>query len=139
MRRNQVWDINGKLIVDEVIPPTREELIEHLKEIRDRHWTGGCNVGSVRIQTDQESISNLTGAYTFGKEFDSPETPFAITWSLGKGQSVTLDLPTLRLACAAVMQHIQACNTRYLDLYAKITAGEDLLKIEADLETGWPE
>lgn len=139
MKRNQEWDINGKLIINEIIPATKEELIQQLKSVRDKYWTGGCNLGGIRLQTDQESISNLSGAYQFGKEFDSTENPFVITWSLGGGQSVQLDLPTLRMACATVMMHVQACNTRYLELYERICKEDDLDAVEKDLENGWPE
>lgn len=119
--------------------PTHDELIEKLKAVRDRRLDSGCAFGPVKIQSDTESIVNLTGKYVRAMYKQSVGEPYSFNWSLGGGKFTKLGLPEIIAIGAVIDNYKQACYDRYGELYGRILAGEDLLKIEADLETGWPE
>ena len=151
--RTQVKIQGGQIVVDGMGNPVYEQvevpidwtpdmLLRELKQRRDTEWLKGALLPTgLRLQTDSESVTNLQGAISAGIAITAMQQPFSITWSLGGGQFVELDLATLQQLGLLQFQHIQTVQSRYAVLYQLISpesSAEDLRSVADQFETGWP-
>lgn len=142
---NPLRDGNGQIVWEQVeisTPWTANSLIDEIKSLRDYHWNKGALLhDGGRLQSDVESRANLTGAIAAGNELSAAGQPFSIQWSLGAGQFLSLDLPTLKQLGLLQFQHIQAAQNRYGTLRGMISetsTTEQLDAVAAIMHEGWP-
>lgn len=84
--------------------PTQGQLKEYLASYRYNVEVGGISVGSVNIQTDRQSRSDLIAARIKAVE----DNTYSVLWKTPAG-FVELDASTLILIADAVENHVQNC------------------------------
>lgn len=119
-----------------------EDLILELKEQRDSHWGKGALLPTefgenIRVQTNVEAVANLTGCVTILRS--NPQ--MTISWGLGGGRSIELNLPQIEAVGLVQFTHIQAVRSRYDELYSEIMESKDFESrrlIASKIADGWP-
>lgn len=117
-----------------------EALWERVKVRRDKAINGGALTPSGRVDSDEVSRTNITGAVVGAMLAQSNSMPFAIEWTLENNDFAVLDAAATIAMGVAVMGHVNDCHARARALRGAIEGAAtvtDLLMI--DIESGWPE
>lgn len=106
------------------------DLAQELKHIRDDKIYGGITVNSLALQTDETTQSRITGMVVKAER----DSNFGVNWSIGGGQSVTLNAAEIIAIGDAVVDHIQKCFDAYLAVDASTASDLADLKTKFDTE-----
>ncbi|MFM4933408.1 DUF4376 domain-containing protein [Aeromonas veronii] len=122
-----------------IAPPAKVRSHSSLQaEIAAQRWaveTGGITVSGVRIKTDRESQSQLTGVYAMLKGGLVSDTQ----WKTADGSFTLVTLVEIEPIAQAVAEHVRACFNEERSHTAAIAMLQTQAELDAyDIHTGWP-
>lgn len=105
-----------------------------LAALRYQHETAGITLNGMTIETDRQSQSLITGAWSF-----SQLNPAALIDWKGVTGWVQIDAAAISAIAGAVATHVQACFSNERVLSEAIAAATTVEALNAiDLTVGWP-
>ncbi|WP_337267049.1 DUF4376 domain-containing protein [Oryzifoliimicrobium ureilyticus] len=107
--------------------PEAVDLFAYLAAKRYQLETGGITLQGMRIETDRQSQSMITGAFAYAKEDPDLTVEFKT-----KDGFVSLTSAQLTAIGAAVAQHVQASFAKEKEVYDAIKAGTITTTAEID-------
>jgi hypothetical protein len=102
--------------------------------------TGGATINGIRIKTDPDSLTLISGAKAYvDTAVAAGNSSITVNFKTSDGTFLSLNQTQVDSIAYAVAQHVQACFSREAALAAEIMAATDVAAIEAiDLSSGWP-
>ena len=128
--------VNGAIVINPEIQLSRMKSakIDELSALRYQHETAGITLNGMTIETDRQSQSLITGAWSISQI----NPAILIDWKGANGW-VQIDAATITAIAGAVAAHVQACFSAERIHAEAILALETSEEVAAyDLTTGWP-
>ena len=128
--------VNGAIVINPEIQLSRMKSakIDELSALRYQHETAGITLNGMTIETDRQSQSLITGAWSISQI----NPAILIDWKGANGW-VQIDAATITAIAGAVAAHVQSCFSAERIHAEAILALETSEEVAAyDLTTGWP-
>lgn len=141
--RNDRFEVD--LTTGDVVPRVKllaerqNELWEQVKRKRTKVEFGGCETQFGRVQTDERSRTNLSGAALAATLAQLAQQSFDIAWTLENNDVVMLTAGEMQTLGLTVALFVRDCHDRARSLRDEIfeAANADELA-DVDINTGWP-
>ena len=128
--------VNGAIVINPEIQLSRMKSakIDELSALRYQHETAGITLNGMTIETDRQSQSLITGAWSISQI----NPAILIDWKGANGW-VQIDAATITAIAGAVAAHVQSCFSAeriHAEAIDSLETEEDIGQY--DLTTGWP-
>lgn len=123
----------------EALAIARLQRWEAAKLIRDAHIDSGCMTPLGRVDSDEASRLNISGAVQAALIAQAAGESFAIDWTMADNSVVSHNGSAMVAMGLAVASYVSACHEAARLLRVAIEDAADLAAVEAiDIEVGWP-
>lgn len=128
--------VNGAIVINLALQLSRMKSakIDELSALRYQHETAGITLNGMTIETDRQSQSLITGAWSISQI----NPAILIDWKGANGW-VQIDAATITAIAGAVAAHVQSCFSAeriHAEAIDSLETEEDIGQY--DLTTGWP-
>ena len=109
------------------------------KSLRDARANGSCETPLGRVNCDESSRVNISGAVQMASIAQSAGIPFAIDWTMADDTVVEHDASAMIAMGVAVGEHVAACHAACAAIRAAINAAGTVAELDAiDITAGYP-
>lgn len=122
---------------DEALTLARLRRWEAAKLVRDAHIDSGCMTPLGRVDSDEASRLNISGAVQTALIAQAAGQPFSIDWTMADNSVVSHDGPATVAMGLAVAGFVSACHEAARAIRVAIEAADD--PDTTDIEGGYPE